>query len=96
MTTKPQPTKSAPAESPPEPAPPRPRSKGDVHVGTMGSDVRQVPGSGTEEGDKAIANVMRDVLERVRRSIRERNSRTRESRTTPRPATPRPAPQRPR
>jgi hypothetical protein len=43
-------------------------------VGTMAGDVRRVPGSGTENGDKAIADVMRDVLERVRRSIRERTN----------------------
>jgi hypothetical protein len=47
---------------------------GDVHVGTMAGDVRRVPGSGTENGEKAIADYMRDVLERVRRSIRERNN----------------------
>jgi hypothetical protein len=48
------------------------KGKGDVHVGTMAGDVRRVPGSGTVNGDKAIADVMRDVLDRVRRSIRER------------------------
>lgn len=53
------------------------RNKGDVHVGTMAGDVRPVPGSGTVKGDKAIADVMREVLDRVRRSIRERNSRPR-------------------
>lgn len=53
------------------------RTKGDVHVGTMAGDVRPVPGSGTVKGDKAIADVMREVLDRVRRSIRERNSRSR-------------------
>jgi hypothetical protein len=41
----------------------------------MAGDVRRVPGSGTENGDKAIADFMRDVLERVRRSIRERSDR---------------------
>jgi hypothetical protein len=46
--------------------------QGDVHVGTMAGDVRRVPGSGTENGDKALAAYMRDVLDRVRRSIRER------------------------
>ncbi|MGH9210821.1 MAG: hypothetical protein ACRD2C_09080 [Acidimicrobiales bacterium] len=50
------------------------RIQGDVHVGTMAGDVRRVPGSGTENGDKALADFMRDVLERVRRSIRERAS----------------------
>jgi hypothetical protein len=40
----------------------------------MAGDVRRVPGSGTENGEKAIADYMRDVLERVRRSIRERNN----------------------
>lgn len=77
MTTRPQPTKSAPAEAPPEPPSVRQRSKGDVHVGTMAGDVRPVPGSGTVKGDKAIADVMRDVLDRVRRSVRERNNRMR-------------------
>lgn len=53
------------------PAPPR-SVQGDVHVGSMAGDVKRVPGSGTENGDKALADYMRDVLERVRRSIRER------------------------
>jgi hypothetical protein len=51
------------------------RAKGDVHIGSMAGDVRRVPGSGTTNGDKAIADVMRQVLDRVRRSIRERNGR---------------------
>jgi hypothetical protein len=46
--------------------------QGDIHVGSMAGDVRRVPGTGTENGDKALADLMRDVLERVRRSIRER------------------------
>lgn len=60
------------ARAPKAVSPPRRKVEGDVHVGTMAGDVRRVPGSGTENGDKAIADVMRDVLERVRRSIRER------------------------
>jgi hypothetical protein len=48
--------------------------EGDVHVGSMAADVRLVPGTGSVKvkGDKAITDVMRDVLDRVRRSIRER------------------------
>ncbi|HEY3143921.1 MAG TPA: hypothetical protein VGJ86_22480 [Acidimicrobiales bacterium] len=61
-------TNSAPTRRPAR------KDKGDVHVGTMAGDVRRVPGSGTENGEKAIADYMRDVLERVRRSIRERNN----------------------
>ena len=55
----------------------RRRIEGDVHVGTMAADVRLVPGTGSAKvkGEKAIAEVMRDVLDRVRRSIRERAGR---------------------
>lgn len=55
----------------------RRRIEGDVHVGTMAADVRLVPGTGSAKvkGEKAIAEVMRDVLDRVRRSIRERSGR---------------------
>jgi|SoiMethySBSTD1v2_1073268.scaffolds.fasta_scaffold3288148_1 hypothetical protein len=53
----------------------RRRIEGDVHVGSMAADVRLVPGTGSVKvkGDKAITEVMRDVLDRVRRSIRERS-----------------------
>jgi hypothetical protein len=52
----------------------RRRIEGDVHVGSMAADVRLVPGTGSVKvkGEKAITDVMRDVLDRVRRSIRER------------------------
>jgi hypothetical protein len=55
----------------------RRRIEGDVHVGTMAADVRLVPGTGSSKnkGEKAITEVMRDVLDRVRRSIRERAAR---------------------
>jgi hypothetical protein len=58
----------------------RRRIEGDVHVGTMAADVRLVPGTGSVKGEKAIADVMRDVLDRVRRSIRERAGKPRLSR----------------
>lgn len=61
----PKPTMSPPVQR-------RRPPKGDVHVGTMAGDVRQVPGSNTTNGQKAIADVMREVLDRVRRSIRQR------------------------
>jgi hypothetical protein len=53
----------------------RRRIEGDVHVGTMAADVRLVPGTGSAKvrSEKAITDVMRDVLDRVRRSIRERS-----------------------
>jgi hypothetical protein len=66
---------SAPAKALQQPK--SPRAKGDIHVSSMGGDVRMVPGSGTAKGDKAIADVMREVLERVKRSIRERNGNNR-------------------
>lgn len=50
----------------------RRRFLGDIHVGALVGGVRPVPGAGTAHGDKAIAKAMTDVLERVRRSIRER------------------------
>ena len=50
----------------------RRRFLGDIHVGALAGGVRAVPGAGTAHGDKAIAKAMTDVLERVRRSIRER------------------------
>jgi hypothetical protein len=50
----------------------RRRIEGDVHVGTMAADIRLVPGTGAAKGEKAVTDVMRDVLDRVRRSIRER------------------------
>lgn len=55
----------------------RRRIEGDVHVGTMAADVQLVPGTGSSKvkGEKAIAEAMRDVLDRVRRSIRERAGR---------------------
>jgi hypothetical protein len=55
----------------------RRRIEGDVHVGSMAADVRLVPGTGSArvKSEKAIAEVMRDVLDRVRRSIRERAGR---------------------
>jgi hypothetical protein len=57
--------------------PTRRKTRGDIHVGSMGGDVKRVPGAGTENGDKAITDVMREVLDRVRRSIRERTGRGR-------------------
>ncbi|HEY8545107.1 MAG TPA: hypothetical protein VIL36_08665 [Acidimicrobiales bacterium] len=56
----------------------RRRFLGDVHVGVLAGNARQVPGTGTAHGEKAIAKAMSDVLDRVRRSIRER-------RATPKP-----------
>jgi hypothetical protein len=55
----------------------RRRIDGDVHVGSMAADVRLVPGTGSArvKSEKAITDVMRDVLDRVRRSIRERAGR---------------------
>lgn len=50
----------------------RRRFLGDIHVGSVVGNVRQVPGTGTANGEKAIAKAMTDVLERVRRSIRDR------------------------
>jgi hypothetical protein len=55
----------------------RRRIEGDVHVGTMAADVRLVPGTGSARGEKAVTDVMRDVLDRVRRSIRERAAKSR-------------------
>jgi hypothetical protein len=57
----------------------RRRIEGDVHVGSMAADVRLVPGTGSAKvkSEKAITDVMRDVLDRVRRSIRERSSKPR-------------------
>ena len=55
----------------------RRRIEGDVHIGSMAADVPLVPGTGSArvKSEKAIAEVMRDVLDRVRRSIRERAGR---------------------
>ena len=52
----------------------RRRFLGDIHVGALAGSVRAVPGAGTAHGDKAIAKAMTDVLDRVRRSIRERSA----------------------
>jgi hypothetical protein len=52
----------------------RRRILGDIHVGTPGGTVKKVPGSGTPNGEKAIARAMANVLDRVRRSIRERSA----------------------
>jgi hypothetical protein len=60
---------------PDEPAWPR-RILGDIHVGALAGNVRRVPGMGTVKGEKAIAKAMADVLDRVRRSIRERSTAT--------------------
>lgn len=59
----------------------RRRFLGDVHVGVLVGNARQVPGTGTANGEKAIAKAMTDVLDRVRRSIRERSK-------TPQPTRP--------
>jgi hypothetical protein len=59
----------------------RRRLLGDIHVGVLDGNARQVPGTGTANGEKAIAKAMTDVLDRVRRSIRERSARP-----TPRPS----------
>ena len=50
----------------------RRRFLGDIHVGTLAGNARQVPGTGTANGEKDIARAMSNVLDRVRRSIRER------------------------
>lgn len=50
----------------------RRRVDGDMHVGSMAADVRPVPGSGTSIGEKRIAVVMSDALDRVRDNIRRR------------------------
>lgn len=47
----------------------------DVRFQAIAGDVRRVPGSGTKQGDRAISAVVRDTLDRVRRSIRERSAR---------------------
>lgn len=53
------------------------RIDGDVHVGTMGADVRLVPGSTTPTGAASITRQMRRVLDEVRRDVRsETKSRT--------------------
>jgi hypothetical protein len=52
----------------------RRRFLGDIPVGALAGNVPQVPGAGTAKGEKAIAKAMGDVLDRVRRSIRERSS----------------------
>ena len=52
----------------------RRRFLGDIPVGAFAGTVRQVPGAGTPKGEKAIAKAMGDVLDRVRRSIRERST----------------------
>lgn len=49
------------------------RILGDIHVGALAGNVKRVPGAGTVKGEKAIAKAMADVLDRVRRSIRERS-----------------------
>ena len=59
----------------------RRRFLGDIPVGALAGNVPQVPGAGTDKGEKAIAKAMADVLDRVRRSIRER------SKTSPSPRT---------
>lgn len=46
------------------------RTEGDVHVGTMGADVRLVPGSTTPTGAASITRQMRRVLDEVRRDVR--------------------------
>lgn len=55
---------------------PNRRRNGDIHVASMAGDVRKVPGSGTTNGDKALADMFRDTLERVRRGLRERPKRS--------------------
>jgi len=52
----------------------RRRFLGDIPVGAFAGNVRQVPGAGTAKGERAIAKAMGDVLDRVRRSIRERST----------------------
>ena len=52
----------------------RRRFLGDIHVGSLAGNARQVPGTGTANGEKDIAKAMSDVLDRVRRSIRERSA----------------------
>jgi len=61
----------------------RRRFLGDIHVGVLAGNARQVPGTGTARGEKAIAKTMADVLDRVRRSIRDRSPA---SRPAPRPS----------
>lgn len=60
----------SPAEA--QGAGPNRRRNGDIHVASMAGDVRKVPGSGTTNGDKALADMFRDTLERVRRGLRDR------------------------
>jgi hypothetical protein len=75
---------NANANSQARPTPTRPgwrrKIDGDVHVSSMAADVRLVPGTGSVNGEKAVASAMRDVLDRVRRSIRDRANRTRQPR----------------
>jgi hypothetical protein len=53
------------------------RIDGDVHVGTMGADIRLVPGSTTPAGAKAIARQMQRVLDQVRGDAERNGTRPR-------------------
>jgi hypothetical protein len=55
------------------------RDDGDVHCGTMAGDVPAPPGSRTEAGRRAVAELMDDHLDRVRRHIRRRDRSVAES-----------------
>lgn len=61
------------------PGPWRRRLHGYIFVGETKKAVSQVPGSGTTNGERAIAKAMGDVLDTVRRSIRKRSTRARVS-----------------
>jgi hypothetical protein len=61
------------------PGPWRRRLHGYIFVGDADKAVSQVPGSGTTNGERAIAKAMADVLDSVRRSIRNRSTRARVS-----------------
>jgi len=65
-----------------EPGPWRRRLRGYIFVGDAKKAVSQVPGSGTTNGERAIAKAMADVLDTVRRSIRKRSARARVSPST--------------
>jgi hypothetical protein len=47
-----------------------PQTTGDVYVGSMAAPVRQVPGSQTVNGKKAVSRIFDDALARVRRRLR--------------------------
>lgn len=50
------------------------RSGTERYVRSVEGDIRQLPGSGTAKGSKAVSEVVRHTLDRVGRSIRTRES----------------------